>query len=50
MDEQNIHEEERTEIYIPRPAWQVWAARVGVVIVVVAFLLYCYNIATGGLG
>ena len=36
------------EGYVPRPAWQVWAARIGVVIVIVAFLLYCYQIAMGG--
>ena len=42
--------EEVQSVYTPRPAWQVWAARLGVVIVAVAFILYLINIATGGLG
>ena len=55
MEEQNIQQEENIvetekEAYHPRPAYQVWAARIGLVIVIVAFLLYCYNIATGGMG
>jgi nitric oxide reductase large subunit len=54
MEEQNIHEEEQVkheeekEVYVPRPAWQVWGARIGAVIVFVAFLLYCWQIAMGG--
>ena len=35
--------------YVPRPAWQVWLARLGVVIMIIAFAVYCYQIATGGL-
>ncbi len=37
------------EGYHPRPAWQVWAARIGAGIVLIAFLLYCWQIAQGGL-
>ena len=33
--------EEKQEGYVPRPAWQVWAARVGVV-VFIAFVIYQY--------
>ena len=47
MDEKNLPEEEQ-KTYIPRPAWQVWSARIGVIVVIIAFLLYCYMIATGG--
>ncbi len=35
--------------YTPRPKWQIVAAWVGVAIVAVAFLLYCYQIANGGI-
>ena len=35
--------------YHPRPAWQVWAARVGVVIMVICIILYYIHIATGGM-
>ena len=54
MDEQRNQTEQTEEIspkeiYTPRPAWQIWAARIGVVIVIVAFLLYVWQIANGGL-
>lgn len=38
-----------TEPYIPRPKWQVWGARVALVIVIIAVLLYYWQIARGGL-
>ena len=50
IEEQNIPTEEEKEAYVPRPAWQVWAARIGAVIVIVAFLLYCWQIAMGNIG
>ena len=50
MEEKNIPAEEEQGGYQPRPRWQVWCARIGVVIMIVAFLLYCYQIATGGMG
>ena len=43
-----IPEPER-EVYHPRPAYQVWAARIGLVIVIIAVILYYYHIARGGL-
>ncbi len=49
MEKNEIPQEEGSSGYEPRPSWQVWAARVGVVIVIVAFLLYCWHIANGGL-
>jgi hypothetical protein len=39
----------QTEGYRPRPAYQVWAARFGLVIVIIAVILYYYHIAKGGL-
>ena len=50
MDEQRkeeIVEKEETG-YTPRPAWQLWAARIGLVIMIIAVALYYYHIATGG--
>jgi len=35
--------------YVPRPACQVWAARIGLVIVIIAVILYYLNIARGGM-
>ena len=40
--------EQEKDVYVPRPAWQVWLARIGVVVVAVAFILYLIQIATGG--
>ena len=36
------------EAYNPRPGWQVWAARIGLVIVIIGIALYYYHIARGG--
>ncbi len=47
MDE-NLEKQEETT-YTPRPMWQVWAARVGLVIVIAGIILYLYHIANGGL-
>ena len=49
MDEHTespIPEEER---YTPRPAWQVWAARVGVVVMILFVIWQILQIAGGGL-
>ena len=36
--------EEKSE-YVPRPAWQVWAARAGLVIMLISIGLWLYHIA-----
>ena len=45
-NEQNIQLPE--EGYVPRPRGQVWAARIGVALVVVLVILYYITIARGG--
>ena len=35
--------------YVPRPAWQVWAARIGLVIMIISVILYYWHIASGGM-
>ena len=35
--------------YVPRPAWQVWAARAGLVIMIICIILYYWQIASGGM-
>ena len=49
-------EENREEIpeteqphYAPRPRWQVWAARIGLVIMILCVILYYLHIFRGGL-
>lgn len=46
-NEQNIQLPE--EGYVPRPKWQVWLARLGIVIIVIFLVLYYLSIARGGL-
>ena len=41
--------EEETPRYVPRPAWQVWTARIGLVLFILMILLYYLKIARGGL-
>ena len=47
QDEQLLEEE--TPKYVPRPAWQVWAARVALVLFIFVILMYYLKIARGGL-
>lgn len=50
MEEERMESAENEQpVYNPRPAWQVWAARIGLVIVIIAVLLYYYQISRGGL-
>lgn len=49
MEQQPIENNEPgAEGYKVRPAWQVWGARIGLVIVIIAVILYYYNIGWGG--
>ena len=44
MEEKDILEEGQEEGYKPRPAWQVWAARIGLVIFILGLIMYYCNI------
>ena len=35
--------------YVPRPAWQVWAARIGLVLFILVLIAYYINLFRGGL-
>lgn len=39
----------KNEDYVPRPAWQVWGARVGLVLFILLVILQIIQIARGGL-
>ena len=39
----------KQDTYKPRPKWQIVAAWVGIAIVGIGFLLYCWQIANGGM-
>ena len=55
MEKQNTAEEtpventpaEETPVYIPRPKWQVWLARVCLVLFIALILMYYINIMRG---
>ena len=44
MAEQRIEAEVQEEGYAPRPKWQVWGARVALVVFILGLVLYYCNI------
>jgi len=46
-NELNTSEEETG--YVPRPAWQVWSARIGLVFFILFVIYQIMSIANGGL-
>ena len=54
--EEQINDQELTQdplqdqppVYTPRPGWQVWLARIGLVIMLICVALYYWHIACGG--
>ena len=38
----------KKDSYTPRPKWQIIAAWIGIAIVAVGFILYCWQIANAG--
>ena len=41
--------ENEPEVYKPRPKWQLICAWIGIAIMIVSFILYCWQIAGGGM-
>ena len=48
MENQNETNLPQEEGYKPRPAWQVWAARIGLVLFLIFVILQFLYIAKGG--
>ena len=47
--EENINQpEESQEIYVPRPAWQVWLARIGLAVFIIVLIVYYMVYFRGG--
>ena len=44
MDEQLMEQEVQEEAYVPRPRWQVWAARIALVVFIIGLFMYYCNI------
>ena len=51
MENEELHEESQQEQqeYIPRPAWQVWGARIALVLFIIVIIMYYLNIARGAI-
>ena len=49
MDEKHESPESREDVYTPRPAYQVWLARVGLVFMILFVIYQILSIATGGM-
>ena len=48
IDNPGTEEQTEPEVYTERPRWQVWLARVGLVIFILIVLYQIFTIATGG--
>ena len=47
-EERKPDESQPEEAYVPRPRWQIWAVRIGLVIFLLLIAMYYVNIARGG--
>lgn len=45
----DIPDEEQAAPYEPRPTWQVWGARVALVVFIALIIMYYINISRGGI-
>ena len=46
-EEETPRQEQPKEAYVPRPAWQVWGARVALVVFILFLIMYYVNIMRG---
>ena len=44
MDEVRTEQELQEETYVPRPLWQVWGARIALVVFILGLIMYYCNI------
>lgn len=49
MEENRKEPQQEQESYVPRPRWQVWAARVGLVLFILFVIYQILTIARGGI-
>lgn len=49
MEQENQEQIQEAPVYVPRPRWQVWGARVALVVFVIVLILYYINIGRGGI-
>ena len=44
MEEQLNQEQEQEQTYVPRPKWQIWGARIALVVFILGLIMYYCNI------
>ena len=44
MDERELEQEVEVEEHVPRPWWQVWGARIALVVFILGLIMYYCNI------
>ena len=44
MEEEIMEQEVQEEPYVPRPRWQVWGARIALVVFILGLIMYYCNI------
>ena len=49
MEEKNENLQPEEQGYVPRPMWQVWAARIGLVLFLLIVVYQILSIANGGM-
>ena len=52
MENENLEqtpEEEVRDAYVPRPRWQVWLARLCLVLFIIVIIMYYINMLRGGI-
>jgi hypothetical protein len=45
---EELEEQPEAEVYTERPTWQVWLARLGLILFILFVLYQVFTIATGG--
>ena len=49
MEEERVEIPQEEEHYVPRPRWQIWVARIGLVLFILTLIAYYLNVFRGGL-
>ena len=49
MDEIQTPMQPEEETYVPRPKWQVWVARIGLVLFILTLIAYYLHVFRGGI-
>ena len=47
VSREEVPQEQKKEVYVPRPAWQVWSARIALVVFILFLIMYYINILRG---